>query len=131
MRGRFFGRATGHGKFNLRNGHRTALALASRGVVRYSFRMVSLPKPEIVITHESDLDGLVSGVLLQRLAEKVFGVKVPLEAHHYHTWRQRDIREVSGWVSDLAFESRLDRLNWLIVDHHTTCLLYTSDAADE
>jgi hypothetical protein len=82
--------------------------------------MVSLPKPEIVITHESDLDGLVSGVLLQRLAEKVFGVKVPLEAHHYHTWRQRDIREVSGWVSDLAFESRLDRLNWLIVDHHTT-----------
>jgi hypothetical protein len=82
--------------------------------------MVSLPKPEIVITHESDLDGLVSGVLLQRLAEKVFGVKVPLEAHHYHTWRQRDIREVSGWVSDLAFESRLDRLNWLIVDHHIT-----------
>jgi hypothetical protein len=82
--------------------------------------MVSLPKPEIVITHESDLDGLVSGVLLQRLAAKVFGVKVPLEAHHYHTWRQRDIREPSGWVSDLAFESRLDRLNWLIVDHHTT-----------
>ncbi len=82
--------------------------------------MVSLPKPEIVITHESDLDGLVSGVLLQRLAEKVFGVKVPLEAHHYHTWRQRDIREISGWVSDLAFEPRLDRLNWLIVDHHTT-----------
>ena len=82
--------------------------------------MVSLPKPEIVITHESDLDGLVSGVLLQRLAEKVFGVKVPLEAHHYHTWRQRDIREVSGWVSDLAFESRLDRLNWLVVDHHAT-----------
>jgi len=82
--------------------------------------MVSLPKPEIVITHESDLDGLVSGVLLQRLAEKVFGVKVPLEAHHYHTWRQRDIREPSGWVSDLAFESRLDRLNWLVVDHHAT-----------
>lgn len=82
--------------------------------------MVSLPKPEIVITHESDLDGLVSGVLLQRLAEKVFGIKVPLEAHHYHTWRQRDIREVSGWVSDLAFEPRLDRLNWLVVDHHTT-----------
>ena len=82
--------------------------------------MVSLPKPEIVITHESDLDGLVSGVLLQRLAEKAFGVKVPLEAHHYHTWRQRDIREPSGWVSDLAFESRLDRLNWLVVDHHAT-----------
>jgi oligoribonuclease NrnB/cAMP/cGMP phosphodiesterase (DHH superfamily) len=82
--------------------------------------MVSLPKPEIVITHESDLDGLVSGVLLQRLAEKVFGVKVPLEAHHYHTWRQRDIREPSGWVSDLAFESRLDRINWLVVDHHAT-----------
>ena len=82
--------------------------------------MKSLPKPDVIFTHESDLDGLVSGVLLQRLAEKVFGVKVPLEAHHYHTWRQRDIREPSGWVSDLAFESRLDRLNWLVVDHHAT-----------
>jgi oligoribonuclease NrnB/cAMP/cGMP phosphodiesterase (DHH superfamily) len=82
--------------------------------------MIALHKPDIIITHESDLDGLVSGVLLQRLAEKVFGVKVPLEAHHYHTWRQRDIREGAGWVCDLAFERRLDRQNWLIVDHHAT-----------
>jgi len=28
----------------------------------------SLPEPEVIITHESDLDGLVSGVLLQRLS---------------------------------------------------------------
>lgn len=90
------------------------------GRVRYGPRMISLHKPDVVLTHESDLDGLVSGVLLQRLAEKVFGAKPPLEAHHYHTWRQRDIREGAGWVSDLGFESRLDRQNWLIVDHHAT-----------
>jgi oligoribonuclease NrnB/cAMP/cGMP phosphodiesterase (DHH superfamily) len=80
--------------------------------------MISLQKPDVILTHESDLDGLVSGVLLQRLAEKVFGIRPPLEAHHYHTWRQRDIRETVGWVSDLGFDSRLDRRNWLIVDHH-------------
>jgi hypothetical protein len=28
----------------------------------------SLPRPDVIITHESDLDGLVAGVLLQRLA---------------------------------------------------------------
>lgn len=83
-------------------------------------RMVSLPKPDVIITHESDLDGLVSGVLLQRLATKLFGVQAPLEAHHYHTWRQRDLRESSGWVCDLAFETRLDRPRWAIVDHHAT-----------
>ena len=37
--------------------------------------MVSLPRPEVILTHESDLDGLVSGVLLQRLAEKIFGIR--------------------------------------------------------
>ena len=82
--------------------------------------MVSLPKPQVIFTHESDLDGLVSGVLLQRLARKLFEVDVPLEAHHYHTWRQREPREASAWVCDLSFEPRLDRPNWLIVDHHAT-----------
>lgn len=82
--------------------------------------MVSLPKPQVIFTHESDLDGLVSGVLLQRLARKLFEVDVPLEAHHYHTWRQREPRESSAWVCDLSFEPRLDRPNWLVVDHHAT-----------
>lgn len=87
--------------------------------------MVSLPKPQIIFTHESDLDGLVSGVLLQRLARKLFEVDVPLEAHHYHTWRQREPRESAAWVCDLSFEARLDRPNWVIVDHHATDLVPT------
>lgn len=82
--------------------------------------MVSLPKPQVIITHESDLDGLVAGVLLQRLARKLFDAEIPLEAHHYHTWRQRDLRETSAWVTDLSFEARLDRTNWVVIDHHAT-----------
>src|SRR6185295_10738126 len=80
--------------------------------------MAALPNPQVIITHESDLDGLVSGLLLQRLAIKLFDNRPPLEAHHYHPWRQRDLREKSAWVCDLTFEPRLDRPNWLIVDHH-------------
>src|SRR5438876_11020833 len=101
---------------HLRAGHRAALALGSR-------RMVSLPKPEIILTHESDLDGLLSGVWLQRLARKVFDADVPLEAYHYNTWRQREPKEAAAWVCDLSFEARLDKPNWLIVDHHATELL--------
>jgi oligoribonuclease NrnB/cAMP/cGMP phosphodiesterase (DHH superfamily) len=84
--------------------------------------MVSLPKPQIIFTHESDLDGLVSGLLLQRLARKLFEVDVPLEPHHYHTWRQREPREFAAWVCDLSFEARLDKPNWVIIDHHATDL---------
>ncbi len=80
----------------------------------------SLPRPDVIITHESDLDGLVAGVLLQRLARKLFDVEVRLEAYQYQTWRQRDLREKSGWVTDLAFEPRLDRPNWAVIDHHPT-----------
>ena len=82
--------------------------------------MAPLPKPEVILTHESDLDGLVGGVLLQRLALTLFDLRVPLEAHHYHTWRQRDPRENAAWVCDFSFEPRLDRQNWLIIDHHAT-----------
>ncbi len=80
--------------------------------------MTDLPKPELIITHESDLDGLVSGVLLQRLARQLFGVDAPLLAYHNHAWRQRPLPESAAWVSDLGFDKRLDRPNWLIVDHH-------------
>ena len=58
--------------------------------------MAPLPNPQVIITHESDLDGLVSGLLLQRLATKLFDVRPRLEAHHYHTWRQRELREKSA-----------------------------------
>jgi len=78
----------------------------------------SLPKPDVIITHESDLDGLVSGVLLQRLAQKLFNTDIRLEAYHYNHWRQRELREKSGWIADLTFEARMDRLNWAIFDHH-------------
>jgi hypothetical protein len=82
--------------------------------------MHSLSKPDVIITHESDLDGLVAGVLLQRLAQKLFGTEVPLEACHYNYWRQRELKERSGWITDLTFEPRLDKLNWTIIDHHVT-----------
>jgi oligoribonuclease NrnB/cAMP/cGMP phosphodiesterase (DHH superfamily) len=81
---------------------------------------VSLPKPEVIFTHESDLDGLLSGLLLQRLAQKLFGSKPTLEAYHNHNWRQRNLHEKSAWVSDMTFETRLDRENWVVFDHHMT-----------
>lgn len=82
--------------------------------------MLSLPKPEIIFTHESDLDGLISGLLLKRLAAKLFDADVPLEAYHNHSWRQRNFHEKSAWVCDMTFETRLDRPDWLVVDHHVT-----------
>lgn len=74
----------------------------------------------MIITHESDLDGLVAGVLLQRLARKLFREEIRLEAYHYNNWRQRELRERSGWVTDFTFEARLDRPNWAVIDHHAT-----------
>jgi oligoribonuclease NrnB/cAMP/cGMP phosphodiesterase (DHH superfamily) len=92
---------------------------AVSGSVRFG-TMNSLPKPEVILTHESDLDGLVAGVLLQRLARKIFNSDVRLEACNYNYWKQRELRERAAWVTDLAFEPRLDRLNWLIIDHHVS-----------
>lgn len=80
----------------------------------------SLPRPEVIITHESDLDGLLAGILLQRLARKLFGAEIPLEAYHYNFWKQRELRERSGWITDMSFEPRLDKPNWVIIDHHVT-----------
>src|SRR4051794_24196262 len=79
-----------------------------------------LPRPQVIITHESDLDGLVAGVLLHGLARKLFDTDVRLEAHHYNFWKQRELREKSAWVTDFVFEQRLDRPNWAIIDHHAT-----------
>jgi oligoribonuclease NrnB/cAMP/cGMP phosphodiesterase (DHH superfamily) len=82
--------------------------------------MLTLPKPEIIITHESDLDGFVAGLLLQRLAKQIYGEKIPLQAYHYNFWKQRDLRERAAWVADFTFETRMDKQDWLVVDHHVT-----------
>jgi oligoribonuclease NrnB/cAMP/cGMP phosphodiesterase (DHH superfamily) len=82
--------------------------------------MVTLPKPDVIFTHESDLDGLVSGLLLQRLARQMHDVNIPLQAFHYNTWKQYDVREKCAWVADLSFEPRLDKPEFVIIDHHTT-----------
>ncbi len=82
--------------------------------------MRALPKPEIILTHESDLDGLLSGLLLQKLSLKLFNEEVPLAAYNYQNWKVREPREKSAWVSDLSFEPRLDKPDWLVIDHHTT-----------
>jgi len=74
----------------------------------------------VILTHESDLDGLVAGVLLQRLAKKMFGVDVRMEAFHYNNWKQREPRERAAWVTDLNFEARLDKPDWVVIDHHAT-----------
>jgi len=82
--------------------------------------MVSLPKPDVILTHESDLDGLVSGVLLQRLSRQLFGAEARLEAWNYNGLRQRPMGETAAWVADLAFDPRMDRPNWVVIDHHAT-----------
>lgn len=82
--------------------------------------MAMLTQPEVILTHESDLDGFFSGLLLQRLAQKLFGQKIRIEAFHYNFWRMRDLREKSAWVTDFTFEPRLDKANWLVIDHHVT-----------
>ncbi|MEO7297925.1 MAG: DHH family phosphoesterase [Verrucomicrobiota bacterium] len=79
-----------------------------------------LPKPEIIFTHESDLDGFISGILLQRLAKKLFGFAPRLEAHHYNSWKVRELREKAAWVCDFTFEARADKASWLVIDHHAT-----------
>lgn len=79
-----------------------------------------LARPEVILTHESDLDGFVAGLLLQRMAREVFGADVELQAYNYQGWKMRALREDVAWVADFTFEPRLDRLNWLVVDHHAT-----------
>jgi hypothetical protein len=81
-----------------------------------------LPKPDVIITHESDLDGLLSGLLLKRLARKLFSADVPLYAYQNDAWQKRPLTEKSGWVCDLSFEERLDKPGWLVIDHHSTTL---------
>ncbi|MFN0069730.1 MAG: DHHA1 domain-containing protein [Limisphaerales bacterium] len=80
--------------------------------------MTPLPQPEVILTHESDLDGFVAGHLLVRLARHLFGSDPRFEAWNTNAWQQRPLREAAAWVTDLAFDARLDRANWVVVDHH-------------
>ena len=82
--------------------------------------MSDLPQPQVVITHESDLDGFVSGHLLQRLANHLFDQQTLLQAWNYTNFERRPLRENCAWVCDLNFSKRMDRDDWLIVDHHQT-----------
>lgn len=82
--------------------------------------MTTYSKPEVILTHESDLDGFVAGLLLRRLAATMFGEEVRLLAYHNQAWRNRPMTERSAWVCDLTFDARLDKTGWLIVDHHVT-----------
>ena len=79
---------------------------------------MTLSTPEVICTHESDLDGLVSGLLLQRLAKHLFSADVQVEAYHYQGWKMRQMSEDVAWVADFAAEQRSDRPHWLVVDHH-------------
>jgi oligoribonuclease NrnB/cAMP/cGMP phosphodiesterase (DHH superfamily) len=80
--------------------------------------MPTLPKPDIILTHESDLDGLLAGMLCRQLVRHLYSQETQLQPHHNHTWRQRPMVERAAWVCDLAFEARLDRPNWVVIDHH-------------
>lgn len=82
--------------------------------------MFELPKPDVILVHESDLDGFVSGLLLRRLARSRFNEAVRLEAWHTHAWQQRPLSENSAWVADLTFDRRMDRPGWVVIDHHPT-----------
>jgi len=81
---------------------------------------LDLQQPEVIITHDADLDGLTSGLLLVRLAKKLFDADVPLQAWGYEGLTRRPMGEKTAWVCDLNFDKRMDKPGWLIVDHHET-----------
>ena len=81
---------------------------------------VDLTRPDVIITHESDLDGFVAGILLKRLAKKMFDADVRLEAWNYNGFKNRLLNEKAGWITDFTFEARFDKPDWLVVDHHVT-----------
>jgi hypothetical protein len=85
------------------------------------------PQPQVILTHESDLDGLLAGLLLQKVAKHWFNINVPLQAYQNDAWQKRVFTENSAWVGDFSFEPRLDKINWVVVDHHAR--LYTPSKA--
>ncbi len=104
----------------LQNGILKPCLSSGLGPSRRQIAMSSLPKPEIIFTHEGDLDGFVSGNLLQRLARSLFDCEVPIEPLSSSPWSTLKWFPKSAWVCDITFEDVIDRENWLIVDHHRT-----------
>ncbi len=82
--------------------------------------MISLPEPEIIFTHESDLDGFVAGGLLQRLAKVLFGKHIDVEPLSSSPWNNLKRYPGRAWVCDLSAEPQVDRPGWVIMDHHVT-----------
>lgn len=80
--------------------------------------MIDLPCPDLILTHESDLDGLLSGLLLQRLAARLFGMQPTLQSSHNDEWRRRPLPSGPVWVADLGFDPRMDQPKWVVIDHH-------------
>ena len=91
--------------------------VSTKVAVRF-LRMDRFSKPDIILTHESDLDGLVAGCLLKRLAQHLFETEIPLAAYHLPQWQNRQMTERAAWVCDLSMDARVDRDDWMIVDHH-------------
>lgn len=80
--------------------------------------MSRLTKPEVIFTHESDLDGFVSGCLLQRLAKLLYQTDIPLEPLSSSPWGNLKRYPKTAWVTDLSLDPKTDREGWVIVDHH-------------
>lgn len=80
--------------------------------------MFYLPEPDVILTHESDLDGFVSGLLLQKLCHKIHNKCCELQAWNNEAWSNRRMIESHAWVADLTFEKKIDKPGWVVVDHH-------------
>jgi|GEM_PF-82777 len=80
--------------------------------------MTNLSQPVVILTHESDLDGLLSGLLLQKLAFKLFGVIPKMVSSHADEWQRRQLPTGPVWVADLGFDPKMDKPNWVVIDHH-------------
>jgi len=44
----------------------------------------------------------------------------PLARIHELVEEERELRERSAWVTDLNFEARMDKPDWVVIDHHAT-----------
>lgn len=81
--------------------------------------MKALSRPEVICSHESDLDGLLAAMLMRRLAERLFGGSPLVQAWNYQGWRNRPLVEPTAWVADFSYETRLNRHGWVLFDHHS------------
>jgi len=55
---------------------------------------------------------------MRKLASHWFNTATPLLAYQNDGWQKRVPAENTAWVGDFSFEARLDKTNWVVVDHH-------------